>query len=666
MAQWVFELSGGSLRSAERCDRFPVEFALRRIDGRRWAGYGWIRSRPGSPQPPSTHHPPPSENENEEQKTMKFHKRVPSFSFTSPGTLPAQLALPAPARAPRATLLSSRTLLPPQRIIRPPPAPRNGAITLLLSPDDPLQFIVQTAAKGPPPRKRSGSLIEHSLSSPPADHPDHPASASRRRSSFAESASQALTLADRGRIASPHRISTLTQTPSPTTQATPAPRAPPPAPPGPAAPPPPSTPSPTGRATPTRPRSISPHPQRTSLSPTTPNITSPPPLPISFAPTDPRSLLKHPPAMARKTSISSRPGGSIRRRSSLGPPRQDLKLTVSRPIYQKNRCTITIEHGDWLEAAKKAERTRFYLVACDLSDESKYAIEWTIGTVLRQGDECLVIMVIETDSKFDPEDGPGTAADRTAKIRNQKDRQEKATLLVREVTALLERTGLHAKVTCQAIHGKNPRHMLVDCIDFLEPNLVIVGRRGVTSSKGSLMGSVSHYLVQKSSVPVMVARRRLRTLPKVYKKKSGVVPTAHQQRKLNEAAIENALPPSTSAASSFAQLPSSPDSKRLSVVSEETEKLNLLGLRHASPEPSELVEDGEEGEEDQATQEDHQEPGRAQEPRDGQSDSDGKEERPDLADQDVSVPMPRQTDEGARPADPVVTPHPVSIVEPVI
>jgi nucleotide-binding universal stress UspA family protein len=70
------------------------------------------------------------------------------------------------------------------------------------------------------------------------------------------------------------------------------------------------------------------------------------------------------------------------------------------------------------------------------------------------------------------------------------------------VTALLERTGLHAKVTCQAIHGKNAKHMLVDCIDYLEPNLVIVGRRGETSSKGSLMGSVSHYLVQKSSVPV--------------------------------------------------------------------------------------------------------------------------------------------------------------------
>ncbi|MBW0559435.1 hypothetical protein O181_099150, partial [Austropuccinia psidii MF-1] len=127
---------------------------------------------------------------------------------------------------------------------------------------------------------------------------------------------------------------------------------------------------------------------------------------------------------------------------------------------------------------------------------------------------CFIIMIIETDSKFDLNFGEGSAAEKTAKIRNQKDRQEKATLLVKEATALLERTGLNVKVACQVIHARNTKHIMVDCIDFLEPNLVVVGSRGLTSSKGNLMGSVSHYLVQKSSVPVMVAWRRLRTLPK--------------------------------------------------------------------------------------------------------------------------------------------------------
>ncbi|MBW0509499.1 hypothetical protein O181_049214 [Austropuccinia psidii MF-1] len=214
-------------------------------------------------------------------------------------------------------------------------------------------------------------------------------------------------------------------------------------------------------------------------------------------------------------------------------------------MYKKNRYTITIEHGNQNQAAKQAERTRFYLVAGDLSDESKYASEWTIVTVLRQGDECLIIMIIKTGSKcllfllvtfyvfdnslriflFNQVDlnfGEGSAAEKTAKICNQKGRQEIATLLVKEATTLSEQTGLNVKVAFQVVHARSTKHMLVDCIDFLEPNLVVVQSRGLSSLKVNLMGSISHYLVQKSSVPVMVAWRRLRTLPKVYKKKKTV------------------------------------------------------------------------------------------------------------------------------------------------
>lgn len=95
------------------------------------------------------------------------------------------------------------------------------------------------------------------------------------------------------------------------------------------------------------------------------------------------------------------------------------------------------------------------------------------------------------------------------------------------------------RVVCQAIHAKNSRHMLLDMvralslpplgrqpfllllslflilfsplfcvthtkIDYLEPTMVIVGTRGLSQVKGMLLGSVSNYLLQRSSVPVMV------------------------------------------------------------------------------------------------------------------------------------------------------------------
>lgn len=52
--------------------------------------------------------------------------------------------------------------------------------------------------------------------------------------------------------------------------------------------------------------------------------------------------------------------------------------------------------------------------------------------------------------------------------------------------------------------------MIVDLVDYTNPSLLIVGTRGLSHLKGVILGSVSHYLIQKSSVPVMVTRRRLK------------------------------------------------------------------------------------------------------------------------------------------------------------
>ena len=56
--------------------------------------------------------------------------------------------------------------------------------------------------------------------------------------------------------------------------------------------------------------------------------------------------------------------------------------------------------------------------------------------------------------------------------------------LVRQVTSLLQRTRLQITATCQYLHAKNARHMLLDMIDFLEPTMAIVGSRGLGEIKG--------------------------------------------------------------------------------------------------------------------------------------------------------------------------------------
>lgn len=70
-----------------------------------------------------------------------------------------------------------------------------------------------------------------------------------------------------------------------------------------------------------------------------------------------------------------RPGQVQRRKSTKSAP---MVVTQGRPIYEKNRCTVVLTHGD-PDKASAGRRRRRYLVASDLSEESQNAIEVSLG-----------------------------------------------------------------------------------------------------------------------------------------------------------------------------------------------------------------------------------------------------------------------------------------------
>lgn len=83
-----------------------------------------------------------------------------------------------------------------------------------------------------------------------------------------------------------------------------------------------------------------------------------------------------------------------RRRKSTRP-QDTLPLDTSRPVFQRDRCTITLTHGTPDKILEETgRRPKRYVLASDLSDESRYALEWGIGTVLRDGDEMYVFIRI--------------------------------------------------------------------------------------------------------------------------------------------------------------------------------------------------------------------------------------------------------------------------------
>ena len=79
---------------------------------------------------------------------------------------------------------------------------------------------------------------------------------------------------------------------------------------------------------------------------------------------------------------------------------QRLSINLSQVDTGKKHTAIrTIVRGEFSSIQKEGEegmrRLRNYLVATDLSSEAAYALEWTIGTVLRDGDTILAIYAID-------------------------------------------------------------------------------------------------------------------------------------------------------------------------------------------------------------------------------------------------------------------------------
>jgi hypothetical protein len=103
-----------------------------------------------------------------------------------------------------------------------------------------------------------------------------------------------------------------------------------------------------------------------------------------------------PPEPYFPTTLNHSSSRNPRRRKSTRP--EPLSLQTGRPAFQRDRCTITLTQGDPERVLKEgSRRPRRYVIASDLSDESRYAVEWGIGTVLRDGDEMWVNLSLYGD-----------------------------------------------------------------------------------------------------------------------------------------------------------------------------------------------------------------------------------------------------------------------------
>jgi nucleotide-binding universal stress UspA family protein len=223
---------------------------------------------------------------------------------------------------------------------------------------------------------------------------------------------------------------------------------------------------------------------------------------------------------------------------------QDLQLSstsiISNP--EVHRSIRILYRGEFTRiqqhAVEEHRRLRKYLVAMDLSDESTHALEWAVGTVLRDGDTLIAFYCMDEEASGaveanavpdDPKsmreqaaavnamakstkpplannsssfylnrssmsprvraadpgsNTPSPAPSSRGKTKFEEERERAVQDITDRVSKLLRKTQLEVRVIIECIHCKNPKHLITEVIDIVGPTLVILGSRGRSALKG--------------------------------------------------------------------------------------------------------------------------------------------------------------------------------------
>lgn len=221
---------------------------------------------------------------------------------------------------------------------------------------------------------------------------------------------------------------------------------------------------------------------------------------------------------------------------------QNLSFSMTNVLNnaESQRAIRIIYRGEYSRIVQQAEeehhRLRKYLVATDLSEESTHALEWAIGTVLRDGDTLIAIYCVDAgtgiatsevdlvpedfknmkeqaaaitvmnsrsfpatlstvtelkrasamDLRSDSSGTPGSSPKPSGRDRTQADEERHQAIqqMTDRVVRLLRKTRLQVRVIVEVLHCKTPRYMVTEVIDLVNPTLVVIGSRGRSALQG--------------------------------------------------------------------------------------------------------------------------------------------------------------------------------------
>ncbi|KAL8241341.1 hypothetical protein R6Q59_014696 [Mikania micrantha] len=158
------------------------------------------------------------------------------------------------------------------------------------------------------------------------------------------------------------------------------------------------------------------------------------------------------------------------------------------------------------------------LVAIDESEGSLYALQWALEnlfflhnhreTAAPVAEGSPMITVIHVQPHFLPPHtavpvGPVIFATPAVMDYAKKAQEESAAEVISRATKLCEQNMIKADM--MVIRG-NPKEMIVDAVEDMNPDLLVVGSRGLGQIKRAFLGSVSDYCAHHAKCPVLIVR----------------------------------------------------------------------------------------------------------------------------------------------------------------
>lgn len=158
----------------------------------------------------------------------------------------------------------------------------------------------------------------------------------------------------------------------------------------------------------------------------------------------------------------------------------------------------------------KMNGERYIGVALDFSPSSRYALQWTVSNILRENDH-LIVIVVNKEPMLESGrsalwQATGTPFVPLAAAENPVNQQAYQLKLDEEISKLLHEAAAKKVVVVFKIYWGDPKEKICNSVVDAPLDFLIMGCRGLSRLRRSILGSVSNYVSNNVPCPVTIVK----------------------------------------------------------------------------------------------------------------------------------------------------------------